>query len=275
MCSLFFLSDFANLVKLRVLSSARRLGAVGAFLAVFAGFVLSAAAVDEVFVSYSTPGPDRYADGLRVADGECYALVCTKKGAVFGGFTAAGTVALPETDDIAVIAPAALDGRCRPVVFALPKTYVDAHRTDEWSVQLLDTRTAAGRPAGLVDGVPARINGSGRVDGTVSLGGAGMVAFGRGTGPARASLASALPPGLVPQPVITGIAVQDGRVVVSVDGTVPFVTYDLSGAETPDGLARQPDRVARERRDGAAGQTVVLEVEPGAKARFFKVVRAK
>ena len=250
-------------------------GAIRAVLALFVGFAFSAAAVDEVFVSYSTPGPDSYADGTRVADGECYALVCTKKGSAFAGFTAAGTLAMPETDDIAVIAPAALDGRCRPVVFALPKAYVDAHRTDDWSVQLLDTRTAAGRPAGLVDGVPGRINGFGRVDGAVSLDGAGMVAFGRADGPARATLASALPPELVPQPVITGIAMRDGRVTVSVDDTVPFVTYDLSGAETPDGLARQPDRVARERRDGVAGRTVTLEVEPGAKARFFKVVRAK
>ena len=253
-----------------------KIGSIRAAIVLVIGLVLSAdAAIDEVFVSYSTPGPDRYADGSRVADGECYALVCTKKGSAFAGFTAAGTVAMPETDDIAVIAPAALDGRCRPVVFALPKTYVDAHRTDEWSVQLLDTRTAAGQPAGLVDGVPARINGFGRVDGTVSLDGAGMIAFGRADGPARASLASSLPPGLAPQPVITGIDVRDGRVTVSVDDTVPFVTYDLSGAETPDGLVRQPDRVARERRDGVAGRTVTLEVEPGAKARFFKVVRAK
>ena len=245
-------------------------------VAIVVGLVLSAgAAVDDVAVSYSTPGPDRYADGTRVADGECYALVCTKKGAAFAGFTAMGTVASPETDDIAVIAPAALDGRCRPVVFTLPKAYADAHRTDDWSVQLLDTRAADGRPVGLVNGVPGRINGFGRVDGTISLDVAGMVAFGRASGPARASLASALPPELVPQPVITGIAVQDGRVVVSVDDTVPFVTYDLSGAETPEGLARQPDRVAREKRDGAAGRTVTLEVEPGAKARFFKVVRAK
>ena len=268
------LSDFAISAIARVFSPRRCLHLAWVALAV-AGLVRPAGAVDEVFVSYSTPGPDRYADGTRVADGECYALVCTKKGSAFAGFTAAGTAAMPETDDIAVIAPAALDGRCRPVVFALPKAYVEAHRTDVWSVQLLDTRTAAGKPAGLVDGVPARINGSGEVEGVVDLDGAGMVAFGRAFGPARASLASTLPPGLVPQPVITGIDVQDGRVVVSVDDTVPFVTYDLSGAETPEGLSRQPDRVAREKRDGAAGRTVVLEVEPGAKARFFKVVRAK
>ena len=233
------------------------------------------AAVDDVFVSYSTPGPDRYADGSPVHNGECYALVCTKRGSVFAGFTAAGTVSSPETDDIAVIAPAALDGHCRPVVFGLPRAYVDAHRTDTWSVQLLDTRNAAGLPVGLVNGVPGRINGSGPVDGTVTLDGGGRIAFGRADGPAQASLASALPPELVPQPIITDIAVRDGRVVLSVDDTVPFVTYDVSGAETPAGLGGDARRVAREPRDGVTGQTVTFEVESGGSARFFKVIRAK
>ena len=231
------------------------------------------AGTDDVFVSYTTPGTDRYSDGSVVADGECYALVCTKQGARFGGFTAAGTVCDPATDDIAVIAPAALNGRCRRVVFGLPKSYVNAHKTDTWTVQLLDTRNASGTPVGLVDGVPARINGYGAVEGKVEFNG-GMVAFGKAQGAARAAYASALPPELVPQPVITGIQVQDGRVVLSVDGTVPFVTYDLAGAETPNGLTRGR-RVARGKRDGVTGQTITLEADANTTARFFKVVRAE
>lgn len=243
-------------------------------LVLFFGHVtVGNAAHDDVFVRYSTPGPDSYADGTRVADGECYALVCTKKGCSFRGFTAAGTVADPETDDIAVIAPAALDGRCRPVVFGLPKAYANAHKTDVWSVRLLDTRNADGVPVGLVNGVPGRINGSGEVKGDVSLDG-GFVSFGKATGAARATLASTLPPELVPQPVITGIQVKDGRVTLSVDDTVPFVTYDVAGAETPAALTKGR-RVARGKRDGAAGQTITLEADADSQVKFFKIVRAE
>lgn len=232
------------------------------------------AAADDVFVSYVTQGPDCYADGTTVRDGECYALVCTKKGEAFRGFTAAGTVISPETDDVAVIAPAALNGHCRRVVFGLPKAYVNQHKSDVWSVQLLDTRTAEGRPAGLVNGLPARINGYGQVDGTVGFDNA-MVSFGQGKGSARAALASALPPELVPQPVITGITVKEGRVLLTVDDTVPFVTYDLAGAETPNGLHGSARRVARGKRDGVAGRAITLEADAHAQVKFFKVVRAE
>ena len=233
------------------------------------------AATDDVFISYTTPGPDRYADGTLVRDGECYALVCTKAGRAFGGFTAAGTVSFPETDDLAVVAPAALDGHCRRVVFGVPKAYAEAHKGDVWSVQLLDTRNAAGRPVGLVGDAPGRINGYGAVAGTVAFDD-GLVSFGQAEGPARASIASALPPELVPQPVITGITVANGRAVLAVDGTVPFVTYDLAGAETPQGLAAGR-RIARGKRDGIAGRTITLEADVPADApvKFFKVVRAK
>lgn len=231
------------------------------------------AATDDVFVTYSTPGPDRYADQTLVRDGECYALVCTKAGAVFGGFSADGTVANPEVDDLAVVAPAALGGHCRPVVFALPKDYVTEHRTDAWKVYLLDTRTAAGVPAGLVDGTLARINGFGPVDGSVTLDDSGF-ALGRGKGTARIACASAVPTD-VPQPVITDFRVTDGRVVLTVDDTVPYVTYDLVGAETPSGFASVASPVAREKKDGDATRTITLEADAGAKARFFKVVRAK
>ena len=245
------------------------------FCVLIACFMLSLrAATDDVFVSYRTRGTDRYVDGTVVSDGECYALICTKKGASFGGFTADGRVSVPEFDDIAVIAPAAVNGHCRRVVFGLPKDYVAAHKTDVWSVYLLDTRTAEGYPAGLVNGIPARINGYGLVEGEVSLGGA-MVAFGRAEAPVRATLASAVPPSLVPQPVIRGIEVKDGQVVLSVDDTVPFVTYDLVGASSPNALQKTSRCVARHRRDGVVGETITLEADVDDQVRFFRVVRAE
>ena len=231
------------------------------------------AATDDVFVTYSTPGIDRYADRTVVRDGECYALVCTKAGAAFRGFAADGTVVDPAVDDIAVVAPAARSGRCRPVVFALPKAYVTEHRADDWKVCLLDTRTAAGVPAGLVDGTLPRINGFGLVDGEVELDDSGF-ALSRGKGAARIADVSTVPTD-VPRPVITDFRVTDGRVVLSVDDTVPYVTYDLVGAESPSGLESAASPVARGKKDGDAARTITLEADAGGKARFFKVVRAK
>ena len=42
--------------------------------------VASFAAVDDTLISFSTPGPDKYADGTDVLAGECYALVWSKDG---------------------------------------------------------------------------------------------------------------------------------------------------------------------------------------------------
>ena len=54
--------------------------------------VLSADVVSDRHLVFWTNGPDRYADGSSVQNGECYALVCTKAGAAFAGFNADGSV---------------------------------------------------------------------------------------------------------------------------------------------------------------------------------------
>ena len=230
---------------------------------------------DDVFLSFATTGPDRYADNSVVRDGECYALVCTKPDHVFGGFNADGSLCLPENDEVAVVAPSALGGHCRRVVFALPRKFYQTHLNDRWSVQLLDTRDASGRPAELSDtGFPARVNGFGRVEGEIALG-RGMVAFAGVMDPVSVGTSSALPADRVPQPVITGIEVQDGRAYISVANTVPFVTYDVAGAAAPNAFGAKPRRVARNRRDGETGRTITLEVDADAATGFFKIVRAE
>ena len=55
---------------------------------VLAGALGAFAGVDNVAITFSTPGPDTYKDGRQVLDGECYALVWTPTGAAFGGIAA-------------------------------------------------------------------------------------------------------------------------------------------------------------------------------------------
>ena len=65
---------------------------------------------------------------------------------------------------------------------------------------------------------------------------------------------------------------------LTVADTVPYLTYDVDGAATPQGFGRKSRRMARKARDGRAGGEITLEVEPAALsgadgARFFRVVR--
>ena len=76
-------------------------------------------------------------------------------------------------------------------------------------------------------------------------------------------------PANVPQPRVTGISVAGERVSLTVADTVPYLTYDVAGGKAPASVGT--DRVAVEKRDGAAAQEIVIEAD-GARSRFFKVV---
>ena len=53
------------------------------------------AAVDDLVLTFSSAGPDTYADGTRVLDGECYALVWLPDGSEGVSLAANGEVADP------------------------------------------------------------------------------------------------------------------------------------------------------------------------------------
>ena len=52
---------------------------------------VAGAGTDDTLIAFSTKGPDRYADGTTVLDGECYALVWSIDGN-FDGFSADGRI---------------------------------------------------------------------------------------------------------------------------------------------------------------------------------------
>ena len=140
-------------------------------LAVFAVVICSVVAygsVQDKLARFSTPGPDRYADGSIVRDGECYALVWSPAGTTFSGFNADGT-AVSSNDRVVLAGELAQDGRCRDAVFQIPAEDYDELEGGEWAVCLVDTRMMNGIPAGVQDGKPLRVNRWGAVKGGVKI----------------------------------------------------------------------------------------------------------
>jgi len=186
-------------------------------------------------VSFASPGPDKYADGAVVADGECYALVYSASGA-FGDIGCDG-VPTKAGDEIVLVAPLAKDGGCPTVIFNLDAAFAEAHPTEaNYAVVLLDTRKfdAAGKATvqGVdAEGKPTFVSSVNKLDATVSVAKAGAAPSTTEAEGVKESVAAALPAD-VPQPKITGIDVRGDKVFVTVEQTVDYVNYVLKGGAT-------------------------------------------
>ena len=83
---------------------------------------------DNLLATFSTKGPDCYADGTVVKDGESYALVWTKAGAAFAGITVTGeAVGDQNLNRVLCVAPLAKGGRCPDVVVEVNKVVADLY----------------------------------------------------------------------------------------------------------------------------------------------------
>ena len=138
-------------------------------ISAFAGLVSAAAfaGMGNVVISFSTTGPDKYADGSLVQDGETYALVWTKSGATFAGKA-------DENNKIVIKAPEATDHRCPYIQFQVDEEWVNANCPGgTWGVYLLDTRKFKADANGVLllddggkpvfDGFGTAVNGYGLV----------------------------------------------------------------------------------------------------------------
>ena len=261
-------------------------------MAVIAVIMISACAfgsLQDKLARFSTPGPDRYADGSIVRDGECYALVWSPPGTAFAGFNADGTP-VSSNDRVVLAGALAQDGKCRDAVFQIPAKEYAALAGGEWAVCLVDTRNLAGVPTGTQNGKPVRVNRWGIVSGGVEIttaasarprlaaaGGTRSVVSETTGGTrsvasvARATNLSAVPPNLLP-PQITAIELADGAVWLGVGGTVPYLDYTIISGETPNNL--KPDYFA-EVVEGNGRSEIAIGTPESPKRRFFKVKRAE
>ena len=121
-----------------------------------AGLAFAAtAAVDDALLSFSTVGPDKYADGTDVLPGECYALVWSADGQ-FEGIKADGTTIDP-ADKVVLVAPVAKQGAngtcCPSILYQVDKAFAESHASGQYAVYILDTRVKAADGTVAVGGV--------------------------------------------------------------------------------------------------------------------------
>ena len=225
---------------------------------------------DNLLATFSTKGPDRYADGTVVKDGECYALVWTKTGATFAGITVTGeAVGDQNLNRVLCIAPLAKDGHCHEVVVEVNKVVADLYAgAGTFSLHLLDTRKADGTPGGVEVGV----NGfsAAREFSLAAKSAADGVQTGIETNAELAATATVLPD-TIPQPKIKSIEVKDGIVRLTVARTSKMVRYGVSSGTTPGELAADADFAPK---DGDDAHDIVIEAPAKGASGFFSVGRA-
>ena len=242
-----------------------------------AGLAFAAsAAIDDALLAFSTVGPDKYADGTTVLDGECYALVWTADGATFGGIAADGTT-IKDTDKIVLVAPVAKKGRCPRVLFQIDSAKVDELANGSYGVYLLDTRVTAAdgatKPAGAKNGKLNLVNGYGLTTkatqvGKASGGAVATTAAEKETSGGQAVAAGAAAPANLDQPKITAIQIEGDYVKLTVQNLPGFMRVS-SGATT----SADDTQGAAKATDGSNEPVIFYAPKATGASGFFKVIR--
>ena len=197
---------------------------------------------------FATKGPDRYADGTVVLNGERYALVATPKGRTFGGFNLNCTAAVAG-DKVLTIAPFALDGRLTPTLFQADAVDVKDMDTSVW---LLDTRTSKTE----VPGFDTKV-GELRLNGAVEITDATVAAV-------ASSFALTGDTSMI-NPTIEGFAVEGGNALITIGNVQPCLAYRVRrGLNRDEGLTEVPEVTDNE--DGTVTLKVSIE-----ESDFFSV----
>jgi len=236
---------------------------------------------DSSRLSFGTPGPDKYADGTTVADGEYYALVWTKTGATFAGFKLDGSVVDPTNSAVICAAPLAKGGKCPTVAFVIDETLYAAYKGNgTLALYLLDTRVcgaaASSRPPYQGDvSLDPKDNG-GQVA-TIDETGRGVQGYALVSGDISAS---AVPAGVfaasstdgleIPSPEIAGIRVEGDEVVLTVKNTTRAINYNVAVGSDP---AEAGTAKATAAEPVAGNGTIELRVKKTGDSQFFKVGR--
>ena len=233
--------------------------------ALLGGSAAAAVSEDAGIIGFSTKGPDRYADGTTVLDGEVYALVWTRSGTAFAGFNVDGTPVDWDNASVLYAAPLAKGGRCESIKFVVDPLILKGWLANGvLSLHLLDTRAWA------ADGTAA-VAGATRVQGSAAAAPFASATGGTGEKPVYAASAVGTD---VPSPKITGIRVEGDAVVLTVANTVGALDYAVSAGTTP---AADDDAHASRPVSGAAAKGAVIELrvprDPNATSQFFRVGR--
>ena len=226
-------------------------------------------AANDTLISFSTAGTDRYGDGTPVLDGECYALVWTKAGAAFGGFSADGSL-LSADDRLVVAASLAEGGRCPATLLEIDAADAVLYEGGSFGLYLLDTRvrdvagavSVGGAGAFSVGAVGVTVNAAGK-----AAGGAVAEASSTLNSPTAVSLAEVGVYAKIDEPQITAVKIEDAKVELKVSGLSPAAEYFVVAGAVPGAVERQLPATA-------AGDTFTFD-QPVGNATFFKVIGAR
>lgn len=232
------------------------------------------AAQNDPLLFFSTPGVDTYADGTKVKDGECYALVWTKSGKEFAGFQADGTAIDPTNNVVITINPLAEDGCCPETGFQIDAALAAKYADGEYQLCLLDTRGADGNVLGVdATGKVKAVNGYGLVKGASVKVTTGDIADMSGTDPAKTATESAVPAD-TPSPMIKNFRIQGDKAFITVARTVPFLKYNAARGATPDAVGKNAGDVrcaAPVQGDSSRDITIIVPVNSA--SGFYSIRR--
>lgn len=237
------------------------------------------AATDDVLLAFSTKGPDRYADGTPVLEGEVYAVVWTRNGSDFAGVDMDGHVVDPVNNAVIVALPrgqynAKCGGvRCPKTLFQLDAAVAAKYTGGSYALCLLDTRVADGQGGFVASGLMEHVNGWGFVEKSRVVPVSGGCATATGLENVATTDTSAVPAGEdLPKPRITGISVKDGYVTLKVKGTSERLLYNVAAGDKPGRHATRHAAMATPGNARADREiTIVMPQTEG--QNFFQVVR--
>ena len=241
-----------------------------------AASVMAFGAANDVVLTFSSEGPDKYADGTTVLDGECYALAWIPADSAGLSLAADGAVADPARGEVILTAAVAKGGRCPTIAFQLGADFAESHADGSWALYLLDTRTVAADGsvslAGVANGRAKAVNAAGLVASAsvrASASDAAPASVASASG-ATAATASAVPAG-APTPTVKGIKVEGGLVYVTVGNTASYLQYNLAAGETPSDVSQ--GKAARNPVNGSVDEDIILVAPARENGGFFRVER--
>ena len=237
------------------------------------------AGMNNVVVQFSTVGPDTYADGATVMDGECYALVWTPDGAEFQGINAEGEAA--GDSKVVLRAPFAKNGHCPNIQFQVDEGYAKEHyKGGTWGVYLLDTRVFATEiKKVVVDGKEIEQTQVKTADGKKVATGVGGAVSGYGAvlsdvksslSPAgsKAGIVQSIPAGIQP-PDIKDFKVINGMAYLFLKNTSSAVSYGVAAGQAPGNLAPVQQQPVM----GGGNETIIVTPATGASGFYQGIVR--
>ncbi len=250
------------------------------------GFLIAAmnmmAGSSDALLAFSTKGPDYYADGTPVQEGECYALVWTRNGSEFAGVDLNGQVVDTVNNAVVVALPLAKaksDGtvHCPTTLFQIDEAYAKAHAAGTFALILLDTRVGDNDGNLVTTGALGQVNGWGfaaksQVKAVAATPAAVPTADDAVC--AKTDRTSAIPAGEdIPQPKITGIEVRDGVVTLTVTGTSPRLIYNIASGGSPGRHDNRHAAVHAVSGHARVEGEITMETPVVAGQNFFRVVR--